>query len=1196
MLGASLDWSREVFTMDAQRSEAVVTAFVRMHEQGLIYRGGAPDPDSTILTTRIVMGWFADLCAYCVLRSCFADRMVNWCPHLRTVLSDIEVDYETIDGPTRLSLPGRGATGSDKVEFGVIHNFAYPLCDADADADAEGGAGGGGGGGGPREIVVGTTRLETMLGDAAVVVHPEDDRYRNLVGRHVIHPIHGHRLPIIADAELVDMEMGSGAVKITPAHDPNDFACAERHQLPVLTMMDDQGAINALGATGGGSGSSSGSGSSGAEFLGMDRFEARRLLVARLDEMGLYRGSDPHPMRLGRCSRSGDIIEPMVKPQWFVRLQAVSDTTAMAGEVGSDSGSSSDGSSASGGSGMAELADRAVAEGQIEVSPSWHRAEWHRWMEGTKANDWCVSRQLWWGHQIPAYRVVGGGGGDEQEHWVVGRDYAEAAAKATALYGQGGWESLIQDEDVLDTWFSSALFPLTALGWPHWQPQQDNTGTGGTAAAAALNMRDFYPLNVMETGSDILFFWVARMAMVCSTLEPNLYRQQQQQASSREEESNARSDDHDLPAAPFDRVLLHPVVRDKEGRKMSKSLGNVIDPLHVIHGASLETMLTDLKSGSLPEEEVQRAASALLKEYGEEGLAACGSDALRWALIGYMAQGRQIKLDVGRVVTARQFCNKIWQATRFTLRHLDAQNEQQNASLPSLLSAEELIQEWNDAGSGAAALRALSELPLGQRWLLSRLAHAAEVCGDGLTGFQLATASGAAQQFLLNELCDEYIEMTKLALAADRSGNGDSSSSSSLVGSGPEASAMLYLGLHSALRLLHPFLPFITEELYQRLLYTADQRSNLYLNLDLDLIDGASSIGGGGSSSSSSSIMSAAFPNCDQSAAGAGAGAGGGGGGLSLGSFRDEVGAEQEMSMLLAVMKAVRGLQMLQSKLLPKAAKAADGDGGGGGGGGVYEVHVNEEDSRAVELLQTHANDVAARCRLNRGGSGGEGGGGLRVVVSGGGGSDSSSSARRSEEEEEEGEAAMGWLSTAVSVGVGVGASETAGGAAAAAAPVAQQPMIVRLGIPLDDDVLAKVGQELKRLAKKSKKLTTKKAKLQKQMTSQRSARSLTRPLSLSRDLGRPFHAAPQLRCAALDWSVTFPVWPAARILTCMLCYVLLCCAVLCCAVLCYDAGRYQENTPAEVKTRDEGTVAGLDAEMDSIADTLQHLSGLGSR
>ena len=920
-----------------------------------------------------------------------ADRMVNWCPHLRTVLSDIEVDYETIDHPTKLALPGRAA-GSEMIEFGVMHNFAYPLYDnAEGQHD---------------EIVVGTTRLETMLGDAAVVVHPEDDRYARYIGRHVKHPIHGHRLPVIADSELVDMAMGSGAVKITPAHDPNDFACAERHQLPIVSMMDDQGCINAVGAA-------------DTEFFGVDRFVAREMLVEQLESMGLYRGRDPHPMRLARCSRSGDVIEQMVKPQWFVQLHSTGAASSTGGSPAAETtaaGRKIAHARDLGGLGMASMADQMVAEGQIEITPSWHQGEWHRWMEGTKrTGDWCVSRQLWWGHRIPAYRVVLAGGqasASADEHWVVAKDLGEAEEKATALYGPklpagsvggegGGWHALDQDEDVLDTWFSSALFPLTALGWPHW-----NAGHG-------TDMRKFYPLDVMETGSDILFFWVARMAMVCSTLEPGLYGQRQQglQQELEQEDSDTEGRRNSLPAVPFDRVLLHPVVRDKDGRKMSKSLGNVVDPLHVIHGASLETMVGDLRGTSLPEKEIDRAAAALLKEHGEMGLGACGSDALRWALIGYMAQGRQINLDIGRVVIARQFCNKVWQATRFTLRHLDAQLTGQE---PQLRSAERLLREMD--------LVELKMLPLGQRWLLSRLAYAAEACNDGLSlsqgNFQLAAAQGAAQHFFLNELCDEYIEMTKIAVADGRT--------SALVGNGAQASAMLYLGIDSALRMLHPFLPFITEELHQRLRFAATQIQSQREACvgDSDTLE-----------STPESIMTAAFP-C----------------GRALSCLRDEAGAEQEMATLMAVTKAVRSLQMLQGKLLPK----------GSDGCCSYEVRIAEDDVWGTRLLTSYADYVSARCRLKTTSANGVEGTGLRVVVGDG----------QPESADADAGSQVGWLGVAVaSLGQSGSIPHT---------------LRVRLGVRLDEEVQQKVRQEVKRLTNKTKKITAKKDKLLKQMTTPR--------------------------------------------------------------------------------------------------------------
>ncbi len=930
--------------------------------------------------------------------------MVNWCPHLRTVLSDIEVDYETIDQPTKLVLPGRSA-GREMVEFGVMHNFAYPLYDSTEDEHDE--------------IVVGTTRLETMLGDAAVVVHPDDDRYARYIGRQVKHPIHGHPLPIIADSELVDMEIGSGAVKITPAHDPNDFACAERHQLPVVAMMDDQGCINAVGASGSLAETAA---AEDMEFFGMDRFVAREFLVEKLSSMGLYRGRDDHPMRLARCSRSGDVIEQMVKTQWFVQLHS-------ANVAGSCEGSPAAAVGELGELGMASTADQMVAEGHIDVTPSWHRAEWHRWMEATKRfGDWCVSRQLWWGHRIPAYRVLLVGDhalATADEHWVVAKDMKEAEEKATALYGPkvpegslgggAGWHTLLQDEDVLDTWFSSALFPLTALGWPRWDPDQ------GT------DMRKFYPLDVMETGSDILFFWVARMAMVCSTLEPDLYREQQQQRHRESDKvsSNPEGQHSDLAlaAVPFDQVLLHPVVRDKDGRKMSKSLGNVIDPLHVIHGASLETMVEDLRGTSLPDEEIDRAAAVLLKEHGKAGLGACGSDALRWALIGYMAQGRQINLDMGRVVIARQFCNKVWQASRFTLRHLEAQLTGHELQLRS---AERLLAEVD--------LAEVRLLPLGQRWMLSRLAYAAEACNDALSlsegNFQLAAAQGAAQQFFLNELCDEYIEMTKIAVADGRAND--------LVGNGAEASAMLYLGMDSALRMLHPFLPFITEELHQRLTFAVKR-----IQSQRELCDGDSDMLN--SASGSGSIMTEPFP-------------------CGLSGLRDEMGAEQEMATLMAVIKAVRGLQMLQGKLLPK----------GSDGYCTYEVRIAEDDVRGGELLTAHADYVSARCRLNTvpvhsdtdGTAAGAGAGaGLRVVVG-------DEPADVDADAGAEFGSRVGWL------GVAVGSVGNSGST--------QHTLRVRLGVRLDDEVQQKVRQEVTRLTKKSKKVTAKKDKLMKQMTTAR--------------------------------------------------------------------------------------------------------------
>lgn len=705
VLGASLDWGRTVFTMDAQRSEAVTEAFVRLHDAGLIYR---------------------------------QHRMVNWCPHLRTVISDIEVDYESVAGPTKLRLPGRdqgsGGTGDGSDELkqptvGLMHHFVYPLADA-APGDAV------------QELEVATTRLETMLGDAAVAVHPDDPRYAGLIGRSVIHPIHGTPLPIIGDAELVDMEVGTGAVKITPAHDPNDLLCARRHGLPEVNMLRDDGTLNAVAG----------------KYAGVDRFAVRDALVRDLTSAGLYRGSEPHEMRLGLCSRSGDVLEPMLKPQWFVAC----------GDIGAD-------------------AARMVREGEVAIQPASHKATWFHWLDSVQ--DWCISRQLWWGHRVPAYMVVvdgavvmsdaAGDGGDDaadtqEPVWIVARSEAEARSRAqsvvTARFGADVSFELRQDEDVLDTWFSSALFPITTLGWPR------GASSGGTVAVSELDpeLAPFYPLSVMETGHDILFFWVARMVMLCT---------------------------HLTGERPFDKVLLHPIVRDKSGRKMSKSLGNVIDPLHVVGGVSLDELLAQLSAGNLDEREVKLAGKALQQEY-PQGIAAMGADALRFTLTGYLTQGQQLNLDVQRVQAARHFGNKVWNAVKFATHHLAAAHERGVGVNAGVGDSSALGVSWlPPPGAGGGPL------PLPERWILSRLAAAAATFERGFDDFVLGSAVSAAHSFVLSELCDVYLEWSKVPLldAAD---------------SGEEATttlATLALCVDAALRLLHPLTPFLTEELWQHL-------------------------------------------------------------------------------------------------------------------------------------------------------------------------------------------------------------------------------------------------------------------------------------------------------------------------------------------------------------------------------------------
>ncbi|KAK4796457.1 hypothetical protein SAY86_028783 [Trapa natans] len=499
-LGASLDWSRECFTMDDKRSRAVTEAFVRLYKEGLLYR---------------------DI------------RLVNWDCVLRTAISDIEVDYVEIKERTLLSVPQY----EHPVEFGVLTSFAYPL---------EGDLG---------EIVIATTRVETMLGDTAIAIHPDDKRYSHLHGKYAIHPFNGRRLPIICDAILVDPSFGTGAVKITPAHDPNDFEVGKRHNLEFINIFTDDGKINSNG---------------GSEFIGMLRFEARQAVTEALKKKELYRGAKDNEMRLGLCSRTKDVIEPLIKPQWYVNCSSMAK----------------------------EALDVVIDDNKrkLEILPKQYVADWKRWLENIR--DWCISRQLWWGHRVPAWYVTLEDDkltelGAYDDHWVVARDEQEAQVEAATRFS-GKKFQLCQDPDVLDTWFSSGLFPLSVLGWP------DET----------VDLRTFYPTSVLETGHDILFFWVARMVMLGMKLGGDV---------------------------PFRQVYLHPMIRDAHGRKMSKSLGNVVDPLEVINGISLDGLHKRLEDGNLDPKELAVAKAGQSKDF-PNGIAECGADALRFALVSYTAQ------------------------------------------------------------------------------------------------------------------------------------------------------------------------------------------------------------------------------------------------------------------------------------------------------------------------------------------------------------------------------------------------------------------------------------------------------------------------------------------------------------------------------------------------------------------------------
>eukprot|EP00297_Palpitomonas_bilix_P001677 CAMPEP_0113873040 /NCGR_PEP_ID=MMETSP0780_2-20120614/3548_1 /TAXON_ID=652834 /ORGANISM="Palpitomonas bilix" /LENGTH=1005 /DNA_ID=CAMNT_0000858639 /DNA_START=106 /DNA_END=3123 /DNA_ORIENTATION=- /assembly_acc=CAM_ASM_000599 len=655
-VGASLDWSREAFTMDETLSNGVKEAFVRFHEEGLIYRG---------------------------------TRLVNWDCTLKSAVSDLEVDYITLDKPQKLRVPGHKFS----YEFGTLIEFAYKIEDSED------------------ELVVATTRLETMLGDTAVAVHPEDPRYKAYHGKHVIHPFTGKKIPIILDGELVDMEFGTGCVKITPAHDPNDYNCGKRHNLEFINILNEDGSMNEKCC----------------EFAGMMRFDARIAVQKALDAKGLYRGTKVNAgMRLGLSQRTKDVIEPVLKPQWWVDCKD-----------------------------MAKEACDAARDGRLNIMPAIHKDTWFRWLENIK--DWCISRQLWWGHRIPAYYVVfaneeGKGQEEDSERWVSGRSEEEAMENAKKKFPeQAEGLRLVQDEDVLDTWFSSGLFPFSTLGWPNNTP----------------DLKAFYPNDLLETGHDILFFWVARMVMMGMKL---------------------------MGQVPFSTVYLHAMVRDAQGRKMSKSLGNVVDPLDVIKGISLEGLHEKLTQSNLDEKELEKAKKGQKASF-PDGISECGTDALRFALCNYTAQGRDINLDVQRVVGYRQFCNKMWNAARFAI---NMANITADFKPNKALIYDEKMQY------------------LPERWILSKLNATIKEASQAFDEFDFNKATSSPYAFWLYNLCDVYLEICKPILApigADVSAEVRAEAEKRQV----IAQNVLYTCLDQALRLFHPFMPFVTEELFQRL-------------------------------------------------------------------------------------------------------------------------------------------------------------------------------------------------------------------------------------------------------------------------------------------------------------------------------------------------------------------------------------------
>ncbi|KAH6094581.1 valine--tRNA (Val) ligase [Parastagonospora nodorum] len=634
-MGGSFDWTREAFTMDKNLSKAVTESFVKMHEDGLIYR---------------------------------SNRLVNWCTQLNTALSTLEVDNKDIAGRTLLSVPGY----ERKVEFGVLTHFKYAIEGTD------------------KFIEVATTRPETMLGDSGIAVHPKDERYKDVVGLQARHPFVDRLMPIVAD-EYVDPEFGTGAVKLTPAHDANDFNLGKKHNLAFINILNDNGTMN----------KNTGS------FEGQKRFDVRYSIVTALEEKGLFVKKEDNPMKVPICSRSGDVIEPIMKPQWWMKME-----------------------------GLAKPAIEVVKSGELKIKPVTSEKVYMHWMNNIQ--DWCLSRQLWWGHQIPAYFVnIEGGTEDRSDNdtWVTGRTEEEAQKKAEQKF-PGKKFTLERDEDVLDTWFSSGLWPFSTLGWPE----------------KTVDFEKLFPTSVLETGWDILFFWVARMIMMSLHLTGKV---------------------------PFTEVYCHSLIRDSEGRKMSKSLGNVIDPVDIMDGITLEKLHDQLKIGNLDPKEL-KSAEKYQKTSFPQGIPECGADALRMSLVGYTTGGGDISFDVNVIHGYRRFCNKIYQATKYVLGRFG-----------------DLTPRAKIAKSGKESLP--------ERWILHKLTTSAKKINQHLDAREFSLATQVAYKYFYEFLCDTYIENSK---AIFDEGSEEQKEN---------AKQTLYTAIEGGLTMIHPFMPFLTEELWQRL-------------------------------------------------------------------------------------------------------------------------------------------------------------------------------------------------------------------------------------------------------------------------------------------------------------------------------------------------------------------------------------------
>ena len=600
-LGASVDWQRDRFTMDDNLSASVMEVFVRLYDEGLIYRG---------------------------------KRLVNWDPVLHTALSDLEVLQED--------------------EPGNLWHFRYPL------ASGEG------------HLVVATTRPETMLGDSGIAVHPDDERYKDLVGQEVILPLVDRRIPVIAD-DYVDPEFGTGCVKMTPAHDFNDYEIGKRHDLEMINVLTDDAAINENAPE---------------AYRGLDRFEARKKIVADLDALGLLEKVEDYEQKLPRGDRSGAVIEPYLTDQWYVDIQP-----------------------------LAKPAIEAVENGRIRFVPENWSKTYFDWMYNIQ--DWCISRQLWWGHRIPAWY-------DADGNIYVGRNEAEAREKCEL----DETVELRQDEDVLDTWFSSALWPFSTQGWP------DNTDA----------LKTFYPGQVLVTGFDIIFFWVARMIMMGLKF---------------------------MDEVPFHEVYIHGLIRDPDGHKMSKSKGNVLDPLDLIDGVDLDTLIRKRTTG-LMQTHLQPKIEAATRKQFPDGIDEYGADALRFTFASLATTGRDIRFDLGRIEGYKNFCNKLWNASRYVLMNTEALDDGEK------------------------------ELSTADRWILSRMQDTVASIHESMRNYRLDLTAQAIYEFTWHEFCDWYLELSKPVLQSDETSDAQKRGTR----------RTLIDVLETILRMMHPLMPFITEEIW----------------------------------------------------------------------------------------------------------------------------------------------------------------------------------------------------------------------------------------------------------------------------------------------------------------------------------------------------------------------------------------------